>query len=585
MPVDDCLTLLKAAVIVAIWVKDRLDKMGKSERLQKRVVEDLEFIQRNVEKIKPFIEKKDYSTEDIKIILVHLENAKEIVQKNVGQGNLIVKFAKAENNLFYLRDVEAEIKKAKDQLIIFLNVTNLIMHCDTADCQNQKLDTLAMMLVNSKVGISTISDSSVRRPPAPPGLTIQENKNKLKLSWKPCGGIVDDYQVCYNENNNLILSVGNVTKIEIGFPRVSPGNVYTMKVRGINKGGTGEWSNSVVGQLTKPFPQKPTINYLYIRSTIAVVTVEFPAASCSTESPVTCMELSYVSATSTQWSNSYLEIVSSIKNVGTVSVNNLQPETKYTFKARIRNTEGWSEPSDYKEGTTLKLPPKPAKPKPPVLVVTKKDINLMVKMAEKTSCTESPILSWKVYGFSADGEKIEKYDDLDIQTFMSPFRCLSVMELKPTEQYTLQVVCKNETGWSEPSEKFKIHIAKPSLPTKFRVSSKRSDSLIKVQWNPSGTCLVTYYEILKRTKKGKYDEKAVEVPGNKLSATFTNLKHNTHYYFKIRACNSESYTSNWSGEIIANTRLSKVVKAAVSPLVFAAGTVAAPFVTTITGGQ
>ena len=218
----------------------------------------MEFIERNVKKIEPFV-KEDCSTKDIEMVLEHLKKAREIIEKNVEQGSVIAKFAKAENNLFYLKDVEAEIKKAKDQLIIFLNVTNLIMHCNTVECQNQKLDTITMMVVNNKVGISTITDSSIRRPSAPPGLTIQENKNKLKLSWKPCEGIVDDYEVCYNENDNLVLFVGNVTAVEIGFPRVLSGKVYTMKVRGVNKGGTGEWSKSVVGQIIKPFPQKPTI--------------------------------------------------------------------------------------------------------------------------------------------------------------------------------------------------------------------------------------------------------------------------------------------------------------------------------------
>ena len=46
---------------------------------------------------------------------------------------------------------------------------------------------------------------------------------------------------------------------------------------------------------------------------------------------------------------------------------------------------------------------------------------------------------------------------------MAPFRCLSVMELNPTKQYTLQVLCKNETGWGDPSEKFKIHILQNHL--------------------------------------------------------------------------------------------------------------------------
>ena len=163
------------------------------------------------------------------------------------------------------------------------------------------------------------------------------------------------------------------------------------------------------------------------------------------------------------------------------------------------------------------------------------------------------------------------------------FHYLSLTEIKPNERYTLQMLCKNENGWSPPSEKFQIHIAKPPVPEKFRASSKRSDSLIKVRWNIPEVCLIANYEILKRNKKGTYG-KAVEIPGNKLSATFINLRHNTQYFFKIRACNGQQYTSSWTKEIEANTRISKFIKGAASPMVFAAGTITAPILTTVTGG-
>ena len=50
---------------------------------------------------------------------------------------------------------------------------------------------------------------------------------------------------------------------------------------------------------------------------------------------------------------------------------------------------------------------------------------------------------------------------------------LSVTDLNPIQQYTLQLQAKNENGWSEPSKQLKYilphHLA---TPQKVRVSSK-----------------------------------------------------------------------------------------------------------------
>ena len=58
---------------------------------------------------------------------------------------------------------------------------------------------------------------------------------------------MDEYEVCYDEHNDCTIPVGTTTIVELESPRVQPGNVYVMKVRGINKGGKGEWSDVVIG--------------------------------------------------------------------------------------------------------------------------------------------------------------------------------------------------------------------------------------------------------------------------------------------------------------------------------------------------
>ena len=49
--------------------------------------------------------------------------------------------------------------------------------------------------------------------------------------------------------------------------------------------------------------------------------------------------------------------------------------------------------------------------------------------------------------------------------------------LNPKKQYTLHLHAKNESGWSEPSETFTIHMAMPSPPKGICVAIQQKNTL------------------------------------------------------------------------------------------------------------
>lgn len=112
-----------------------------------------------------------------------------------------------------------------------------------------------------------------------------------------------------------------------------------MKVRGINKGGPGDWSEHVVGQFKKSFPQKPKILSLHLRATMGVVAVQIPEPICPNESPITCLEIGYVSVTDDKWSN-YIFEIELVKVVCSFTVTRLELNTQYNFRVRTKNAEG-----------------------------------------------------------------------------------------------------------------------------------------------------------------------------------------------------------------------------------------------------
>ena len=584
MPVDTLFSLVGKAKDILILIIDRLDQMKLSENIGLRIKESLEYLQSTLKKIEPHL-KQESDMKEILQFFTHLENASKTCSY-ISEDNKITKFAKAPGNVLKLSTLEDEIKLATSKLLLFMAANNLTIQCESTDYQNKTLGEIAVLQLNSMAGLNIVEDKSIKRPPAPLGFNIQDCNNNLKLSWKPSGGIVDKYEICYDEHcNRSFLVGGECTTADIGSPRIHPKNTYAMKVRGINKGGKGEWSNTLVGHLTKPFPQQPEISELFLRSTTAVVTVKIPDIICRTESPATCMEIAYNVAPSQQLSKREFKIKPAAENgIHVFTIKELCPNSRYNFTAKTKNAEGWSKSSHFQGGNTLPLPPKPTKPEHPIIkACTSTKVILIVKVPKNTCSKISPIIAWKLCGYSADKEEIVKYYTLDENDFIEQFITLTVADLNPNQKYTLQVLAQNENGWSEPSDKFEIHIATPSTPKNVRVSTNRTHSLIKIRWDAPESTLISHYEIMIRTKKGYYsDVKPVKAPANKFSATFTKLKQNTHYCFKICTCNG-FHASAWSEEIETNTRIHKGIKAVLSPIVWALGTATSPILTPIGG--
>ena len=233
MPVDTIFSLIGKAKDTIFWIVDRIDQLKLSDSVVTRIEEILKYLELTIKKIEPHV-KKDSDTEEIKNFLTHLQNASESC-RSIEKKKTLVKLATAPGVLVKLHTIEAEVKMANAKLLLFITSNNLKMFCDAADFQNKKLTKISALQENNRVGLNIVADKSVRRPSAPFRLTISENKNKFILSWEPCRETVEDYEICYDEHENLILSVGKATTVEIGSPRVLPGNLYSYNESSCNQ--------------------------------------------------------------------------------------------------------------------------------------------------------------------------------------------------------------------------------------------------------------------------------------------------------------------------------------------------------------
>lgn len=447
MPID----LFSLAKTLLIGITDRLYHLNISNDTATRIKESLEDMQLTIKKIEPHV-KDDSDTKAIKKLHTHLQNASKSFAA-IEENYTILKFLKASSDKDRLGAIESEINMANNMLSNFIDANNLKMFCEYVDSQNEKFRKITVLQEStSRVGVNIITDTSVRPPPPPTDFTVKENNNTFILTWKQSEGTVEDYEVCFDEQENSILPrLGKATTVEIESSRVLPNKLYTMKVRGINKGGTGEWSDSVVVQFTKPLPQKPEISNLFpIRSTMVGISVKIPGTICSTESPITCIEASYISATDTKWSRHEIKVKPAAPVEGGVcnlTVKELQPDSKYNFRVRSKNNEGWSLPSDLKEGTTLPLPPKPVKPNPPIIKpYTPTEVAIEAMVPINMCSIKSPIIAWKVFGYDGDKKEIDKHHEVDESSFADELNNLTLVDLNPNQKYTLELYAKMKMG-------------------------------------------------------------------------------------------------------------------------------------------
>ena len=123
----------------------------------------------------------------------------------------------------------------------------------------------------------------------------------------------------------------------------------------------------------------------------------------------------------------------------------------------------------------------------------------------------------------------------------------------------------------------------PGPPTNIRSSSKRTSKMIKIRWDPPDEYpeAVERYELqMKRKKKDDWEHVAYST---KLSGKATGLSSNTKYYFRVFSRNKVDQ-GNFSEPHKEKTRLGKAAIAAITPVVFIGGTIAAPFAGILGGG-
>ena len=235
-----------------------------------------------------------------------------------------------------LQAVEDKIKEAEQKSVELTNIST-----------SYTVKRVEMLQLFNTSGKWPVKDKAISPPSPPQDLNVQKLGNKFKLTWSFTADNKPEYfELCYDEDkcSSMVLD-GNECSTEIGFPRIDPKRIYNMKIRGINEGGSGEWSKVVVARFTKPVPRKPNPPQVYMAdNSVVVVVVETPKPYCETESPVTQWNIQHIVDDDEKWKTEKYEVLPDTAKIEIRKM--IQPNKSYTFQVQAVNAEGESRFSD-----------------------------------------------------------------------------------------------------------------------------------------------------------------------------------------------------------------------------------------------
>ena len=451
--VKSYLSKLKCACKLSSYLKTSLTMLKDMNKDQSRKVEaalvSLEYLDLILKqhrdgggldlRQKPHVQKVEEIYSDLKAALNFIK-----LKVSLNKSSSIKQWVTAPQTKQQLKDIEAKIKDAVQKSI---ELTTILTSVAVGKLHAlQHFNAYGTWLVTS----------NTTKPPYPPQLHIEELGNKFILTWSTNDEDISFFELCYDEDEHSSMPLnGNMHKIEIGFPLVVPGRIYSMKIRGINEGGEGKWSDLVVGQFTKPSPRKPDPPKIHMASTSRVMlTVVPPQPSHETESPVTEWNVQYiVDGLDKEWTLENYKVKPSEENHN-LDVKNVVLNQKYYFRVQAVNAEGesdFSQPVCFKTELKIKLSE--------IDFISASKVKLTIPSPKQLP----PVTEWELQCTHEPPKPITYTDESEdeIQTFV-------LEDLLPNHNYSIRVQAMLLGGWTviSPVVSFEIpYVEVPSFAT------------------------------------------------------------------------------------------------------------------------
>ena len=325
--------------------------------------------------------------------------------------------------------------------------------------------------------VSTIQDI----PDMPQGVAAIPDNTEIKVMWSPVDGasgyeVEADGAVTDNDLSTIYIQTG-----------LEPETQHTFRVRAYSTGGTGDWSEAVIGITLPVPPEAPEITEIV--STGSAITITW-----NTVENASSYDVSIDGA-----------IISGI-NADSYTFDELRPGENHVFKVRARNPQNTSEWSQGQTKAAL-----------PVIPAVPSNINTM-------PLRNSVTVSWDTVPY-AEGYEIEA-DGAVIDNGLSLAYAASGFEANTSHTYRIRA--KNAVGTGDWSTLITVFTLPVPPDTPQNVSVYTSANGITVSWAPAAGA--TGYEV-------EADGMVLD-NGERLTFEHSSLSPETQHTYRVRARNN-----------------------------------------------
>lgn len=352
-------------------------EVSENDDFCKRILQHLNELKNNAEGLQLF--ERDEWPESCKDKVANFEDSLEICKSmcvTLKNKSTIKNFFTTGSDKTELQSLEKELQRASSRLQNLLQLISMVEIKSLKEAVRRGTQEVKAATFNPKDGVFAPNSKSVGvRPHKIENLQVAPDKHGdlMELNWsddKNPEGTVNSYDIRYDDENEQVLSMtvkecrvdagSNKFSIRIGPPKIKPGHLYTVTVRGINGAGPGEWSKEQVFRFkTAPNkPKQPTVTVL--SPTEVLITTKRPPERDENGSTITHCKVEYtkkMDGNDLTWDN----LKNSIKQRPDVKlkIRDLTPDTTYNFRIKMINEIGESAPSDSVSINTIFIPGPP----------------------------------------------------------------------------------------------------------------------------------------------------------------------------------------------------------------------------------
>lgn len=333
----------------------RLKQLNVNDQQRQELLENAKELNCILEKTEQLQGESKCSQEELARAFKKVDRILETCRKTcdeIPKTSLCVKLMNAPSERAKVKHLNDQLKRAYDIVDACIGLTSLECHRET----QKGINRVEGVVRNPDVGVYPVLGTVLKRPAKIGKPVVECEDDLLNVEWidneNPPGSL-QYYEIDFEGMPNIGSKrvPGKSQGCGFGHEMLEPGLTYSIRVRGINSRGPGEWSQSTVCRYKECPPRQPPKPFAQVDSPTSIMLILDSPIQRHGEEPVSNIVVEFCDANATQWTVKKFPM-NPEKDTRKFRIDQLSPDTKYHFRVKWENSVGDSRPSEILEVTT-----------------------------------------------------------------------------------------------------------------------------------------------------------------------------------------------------------------------------------------